>query len=739
MTALDDLLYRHLDRGPAKVLGEALGLRTVGDLLRLYPRRYVERGEVTDLAGLALGEDVTVLARVLSVANKRNQNRPGTRCEVTIGDGRATLGLTFFNQRWRQKQLVPGAQALFVGTVSEFRGRRQLTHPDFALLDGPADKVEELAGYTGGLLPVYPPSGTLRTWTITRCVRVLLDTLADLDDPLPADLRARHRLLPLREAWRGIHLPTTWADVERAKARLRWDEAYVMQAALAQRRVAARRLPATPRPPRADGLVAAFDDRLPFVRTTGQREVGDVLTRELAGDHPMHRLLQGEVGSGKTVVALRAMLAVVDAGGQAALLAPTEVLASQHVRSVRDLLGPLGLAGTLGSAEIATEVTLVTGSLSLAARRKALDAVASGRAGIVVGTHALLEDDVAFADLGLLVVDEQHRFGVEQRDRLRAKGKRPPHLLVMTATPIPRTVAMTVYGDLETSTLTEVPAGRATTSTVVVPAGKPAWVRRIWQRVTEEVAAGHQAFVVCPRIGGPDAEDAAGSEGEPTDEVAGELGPEAEPDAEGARPPAAAVLDVLPGLIAGPLAGLQVAPLHGRLPAADKDTVMRRFAVGELDVLVATTVIEVGVDVANATVMVVLDADRFGMSALHQLRGRVGRGTAPAWCLLGTYAEEGTPARARLDAVAATSDGFALARADLEQRREGDVLGVAQSGRRSQVRLLSLLRDEELIGQARDEANAVVGADPELSRHPALADAIEAMLGAERAEYLEKA
>jgi ATP-dependent DNA helicase RecG len=436
-------------------------------------------------------------------------------------------------------------------------------------------------------------------------------------------------------------------------------------------------------------------------------------------------LLQGEVGSGKTVVALRAMLAVVDAGGQAALLAPTEVLAQQHHRTICELLGPLAQAGELGGADVATRVAWLTGSQSAAARRaNSLDA-ASGAAGIVVGTHALIQENVQFADLGLVVVDEQHRFGVEQRDALRGKGQLPPHLLVMTATPIPRTVAMTVFGDLETSTLSELPAGRSPIQTTVVPlADHPDWFDRIWARVREEVAAGRQGYVVCARIGGDDKDD------EP---------PAYDDDTETERRRAAAVVDVLPLLTAGPLAGLRVEMLHGQLPTEVKDDVMRRFVRGEIDVLVATTVIEVGVDVPNATAMVVLDADRFGVSQLHQLRGRIGRGQHAGLCLLVTEAAVGTPARERVDGVGATSDGFALARLDLEQRREGDVLGAAQSGSRSSLRLLRLLRDEDVIAAAREEARRLVEEDPTLSRYDALVDAVRELLETERADYLDKA
>jgi ATP-dependent DNA helicase RecG len=539
---------------------------------------------------------------------------------------------------------------------------------------------------------------------------------------LPASLRAERGLVGIGRALHEIHRPSSRESLGVARRRLKWDEAFAVQLTLAQRKHRAADWPAKPRPRRDDGLLVAFDEALPYELTDGQRRVGEEVAADLAVAHPMHRLLQGEVGSGKTLCALRAMLQVVDAGGQAALLAPTEVLAAQHYRNLLDLLGPLGRAGELGSATDATRVSLVTGSLGAAARRAALAEMASGAAGVVVGTHALLYEGVDFADLGLIVVDEQHRFGVEQRDALRAKADQPPHVLVMTATPIPRTVAMTVFGDLEISTLSQLPRGRSPIASHIVPASeKPAFLDRAWRRLREEVAAGHQAYVVCPRIG----ETVADGE---------DVTPEA---ADGRRPPLA-VLEVAPMLGEGPLHGLRIGILHGRLPADEKDTVMREFAGGGLDVLVATTVIEVGVDVPNATMMVVLDADRFGVSQLHQLRGRVGRGSAPGLCLLVTEAEGGTPARDRLDAVASTVDGFRLAELDLEQRREGDVLGAAQSGRRSHLKLLSLLRDADLIRDARTDAIALIEADPELTGHPALAATVAQLVDEDRAEYLEK-
>uniref|UniRef100_UPI00262F68B9 ATP-dependent DNA helicase RecG n=1 Tax=Streptomyces luteogriseus TaxID=68233 RepID=UPI00262F68B9 len=475
-----------------------------------------------------------------------------------------------------------------------------------------------------------------------------------------------------------------------------------------------------------DGLLTAFDARLPFTLTDGQQRVSREIFDDLATEHPMHRLLQGEVGSGKTMVALRAMLAVVDAGGQAAMLAPTEVLAQQHHRSIVEMMGELAEGGMLGGAEQATKVVLLTGSMGAAARRHALLDLTTGEAGIVIGTHALIEDKVQFHDLGLVVVDEQHRFGVEQRDALRGKGKQPPHLLVMTATPIPRTVAMTVFGDLETSVLDQLPAGRSPIASHVVPAAdKPHFLSRAWERVREEVENGHQAYVVCPRIG--DEED------DPKKSAR-----KKSPEDEAEKRPPLAVLDVAGQLSKGPLQGLRVEVLHGRMHPDDKDAVMRRFAAGETHVLVATTVIEVGVNVPNATAMVIMDADRFGVSQLHQLRGRVGRGSAPGLCLLVTEMPEASPARQRLAAVAATLDGFELSRIDLEQRREGDVLGQAQSGARTSLKVLAVIEDEEIIAEAREEAAAVVAADPELTHLPALRTALDALLDEEREQYLEK-
>jgi ATP-dependent DNA helicase RecG len=727
---LDTKLAEVVGGKTAKSLERGFGMQTVRDLLTHYPRRLAERGELTDLASLHVDEDVTVVADVLSSDVKGPPANP--RLEVVVGDGTATLQLVFFGRRsmWRERDLHPGARGLFSGKVGVFNRRRQLVHPEYLLLRGELPDDAVAGEYAGQLIPIYPATQAVRTWVIANAVQQALHALDPVPDPLDELVRHRHRLLTSDTALRAMHQPDSREQWQAARRRLAWDEALGVQLALAQRRHDAEANPAVPRPAHPDGLLDAFDAALPFTLTAGQRKVGDVLADELARPHPMHRLLQGEVGSGKTVVALRAMLQVVDAGGQAALLAPTEVLAAQHARTIEALLGPLAQAGRLGGSENATRVALLTGSLPAAARKQALLDAAGGAAGIVVGTHALIQEQVSFADLGLVVVDEQHRFGVEQRDALRGKAVTPPHVLVMTATPIPRTVAMTVFGDLETSTLTELPAGRAAIATSVVPAAeRPGWLERAWQRIREEVAAGRQAYVVCPRIGA-DVSDFEGEFPEYPDEDGGEPN---------ARRPPVAVVDVLPMLADGPLHGLRLAALHGRLTPEEKDRTMLEFAAGRIDVLVATTVIEVGVDVPNASVMAVLDAERFGISQLHQLRGRIGRGGHSGLCLLVTDAPTGSPARERLDAVAATTDGFALAKLDVEQRREGDVLGVAQSGRRRQLRLLSLLRDEELIAAARTEAQLIVAADPALDGHPLLAAQVAALVNEDQAEYLEKA
>jgi ATP-dependent DNA helicase RecG len=714
-------MYAALNAPLAEVLGDRtakeftrLRIQTVGDLLRHVPRRYLSGSELTDLGTLVEGDHVAVIARVARIDRKEGRVEPGRRpapgrLEVTLTDGHGRLQLTFFGKphllTWWEAQLSEGVAGLFVGKVGSFRDQLQMSHPEFVMLDAGGhivgssseDKARMADLARSGLVGLYPATGKLPTWTVAECARLATLSVADLAEPWPEWVLRVADQPTLPEAFGGVHSPQSLAEAERGAGRLRFDEALATQLTMAYRRHDAATHTATVRRPVPGGLLEAFDARLPFRLTTGQREVSDAIAADLARTRPMQRLLQGEVGSGKTVVALRAMLTVVDSGGQAALLAPTEVLAAQHFQTIRALLGDLGGGRLLGAPETATDVVLLTGSQSAAARRSALLRAASGEAGIVVGTHALLADRVQFADLGLIVVDEQHRFGVEQRAALADKAAARPHLLVLTATPIPRSVAMTVFGDLDVSTLAEIPAGRQPVGTVVVDALlRPGWVARAWQRVVEEVASGRQVFVVCPRITG-DGSDGHGS----------------------------GVVELAAELRAGPLAGVSVGVLHGQLPSEVKDEVMARFAAGELDVLVATTVIEVGIDVPNATMMVVWGAERFGISQLHQLRGRVGRGEHPGVCLLVHHLlpDDRTGARQRLAAVAATDNGFELAELDLEQRREGDVLGASQSGSRSSLRLLRVLEHADLIALARELAEECVRRDPGMEV-PGFADAV---------------
>ncbi|MDP9984899.1 ATP-dependent DNA helicase RecG [Arthrobacter oryzae] len=750
---LDLALERRIGKRSAAVIEKHLGITTVEGLLNYFPRRYLTRGELTPISGLPLDEEVTLIARVLSSSTRHMQARRGTITDVIVSDddgqqglrlvggqdyhGKVpgTLKISFFNGYKAKAELLQGRRALFSGKVTRFKGQLGLTNPDFLILDEDpfapgSDDPEKLAAMP---IPVYPATAKLPSWKIQKVIATLLETadLGSLADPLPPAVADREGFLPVADAYRLIHAPETASDWKRARDRLRYQEALVLQSALARRRAQLAAEEATARRPVNDGILSAFDQNLPFTLTAGQAAVGKTLATELAQDTPMNRLLQGEVGSGKTVVALRAMLQVVDSGGQAALLAPTEVLAAQHYDSIRRTLGPLsseGLLGGLAGGGSSVQVTLLTGSMPTAARKQALLDAASGTAGIIVGTHALLSDNVSFYDLGLIVVDEQHRFGVEQRDALRAKARKPPHLLVMTATPIPRTVAMTVFGDLETSTLDELPKGRAPIATHLVGlAENPAWAGRIWARAREEIDAGHQVYVVCPKIGTDDDGDFSPGEAAPP-------GLEAEEGRE-----LASVTGVVDYLLAEPsLAGVALAPLHGRQDPELKTDTMAGFTANRIKLLVSTTVIEVGVDVHNATLMVILDADRFGISQLHQLRGRVGRGGLPGTCLLVTALEPGHPSRRRLEAVAATTDGFVLSQEDLKLRREGDILGASQSGGRSTLKLLRVLEHEDIIARAREDAQAIVGQDPLLSAHPELADAIEKYLNPEKEAFLER-
>ena len=689
-TALD----RVLGDKTAKSFAKNLGLATVADLLQHYPRRYSNRGELTPIANLPIGESLSIVAEVVDARERRMKGRVSHILEVRITDGSGFLSLTFFNQAWRQKDLKPGVRGLFAGKIGEYQGKLQLAHPDYELFPEEVSEFDAKA-WADQPIPIYPASANVTTWMIQRALGIILDTLEPIPDEVSAELQKKHKLLSINDALEKIHRPTTKNEIASAKKTLVYREAFLLQANLIQRRLDNEQAPATARTNKSGGYLERFDLALPFTLTAGQTEVGSEITSDIAKTFPMNRLLQGEVGSGKTLVALRAMLAVADSDGQSALLAPTEVLASQHFRSIEKSLGE----------ELSKEVglTLLTGQLPTEARKKAMLQVVSGKARIVIGTHALFSEKVEFYDLGLVVIDEQHRFGVEQREKLRLKGKLSPHVLTMTATPIPRTLAVTVFGDMSVSSLTELPAGRKEIDSHVVRAGDPALVSRVWSRVAEEIAKGYQAFVVCPKI----------------DETEKELsGASVEKTVAQLRKNAA-------------LSGVRIQELHGRMDADQKSQIMQVFGAKEIDLLVSTTVIEVGVDVPNATTMVILDADNFGISQLHQLRGRVGRGSAKGLCLLLTAAEDDSIALQRIEAVAAESDGFKLSEIDLELRREGDVLGASQSGGRSSLRLLRVIQDSELIQKVRIELEELFEADPLLANHPTLRLAIDQANAAE--------
>ena len=741
MATLTDRLDGLLGAKAAAALESVFGIRTVGDLLRHYPRKYSQgmtvRGEDDELP--EEGEHITFVGEIEKAEVRWTSRTPKREyLVVTLSNRRPKVTATFFNAKFLKKQLVEGTRLMLSGEVGYFRSTMQLTHPGYLVLNAPSGRIGgtkslrtiaataqsgegefDMSVFERDYFPIYPASAKLQSWDIYACVRQILQVLDPIVDPLPESFVAEHDLVSEDTALRDIHTAEKEADRDRARARLTFDEAVGMQWALARRRNSELAQSGPQAPRRPDGLTAALLGALPFELTAGQREVLDVITDELAAAKPMNRLLQGEVGSGKTIVSVLAMLQMVDAGYQCALLAPTEVLAAQHARSIRDVLGPLAMAGQLGGADSATRVSLLTGSMSAAQKKQVREEVASGASGIVIGTHALLQDAVEFHRLGLVVVDEQHRFGVEQRDRLRAKAPQglTPHLLVMTATPIPRTVALTVFGDLETSTLRELPRGRQPIATnVIFVKEKPQWLPRAWQRVAEEVAAGRQAYVVASRIDESDKDD--------SDESAEEKGP-----------PPIPVTTLYEHLRHGPLAGLRIGLMHGRLPSDEKDAAMTAFRAGEIDVLVCTTVIEVGVDVPNATVMVVMDADRFGISQLHQLRGRIGRGSHPSLCLLATKLPESSKAGERLTAVAATLDGFALADLDLAERREGDVLGHSQSGRPITLRFLSLAEHLDVILAARELCESVYPVSP---RDPGLTVLSEQFTGSDRIDFLDK-
>ena len=655
----------------AKAFHAQLGITTVGELLEHYPRRYASRGQLTDFLSLPLGETVSVVGEVASTKVRRMRGRQGTIFEVVLSDGHSDITLAFFNQQWRQKDLIPGVRGLFSGKVGSFSGQLQLAHPDYELFQ----ELDEVAAKAWADLPIpiYKSAGTLTTWKIQKAIDIVLDT-ETTPELFSAELIEEQKLLPLQQAVEKIHRPKTASEHHEARQSLIFHEAMTLHLQLLQQR---QLLSLTSSEKREPGdLLEAFDSTLGFSLTSGQELVCSEILADLASGAPMHRLLQGEVGSGKTVVAIRTMLAVAQSGGQSALLAPTEVLATQHYQSLRSSLGE-EMSKRLG-------LKLLTGQISAKDRKQVVLDLASGKCLVVVGTHALLSEGVTFLDLGLVVVDEQHRFGVEQRAKLQAKARSAPHVLAMTATPIPRTLAITVFGDLDVSTLTELPAGRKEIKAHVVSLDSPALVARVWERAHEEIALGRQVFVVCPRI-----------EGEITEAHTEASESDTNPES---GPPSASAVEVFLSLQQNKtLQGSRIGLMHGRLTNEEKARVMASFAAQELDILVATTVIEVGVNVPNASVMVVLDADRFGISQLHQLRGRVGRGQAPGLCLLVTRAESNSVSMERLTAVASTTDGFKLSELDLEIRGEGDVLGQLQSGGKSSLKILRVVQDSDLI------------------------------------------
>ncbi|HTQ18207.1 ATP-dependent DNA helicase RecG [Mycobacterium sp.] len=736
MVTLSDGLNYLLGAKPAGSLETVFGIRTVEDLLRHYPRSYVVGAAVRGAEDEPpeTGQHITIVDTITDTETFPMRKNPRKMCHrITVGSGRGKMTATFFNANFIRKDLVKETKVMLSGEVGYFRGAMQLTHPAFLILDSPDGKTHgtvslakiasasqasrgefTIGDFERRFFPIYPASSKLQSWEIFRCVRQVLDVLDPIEDPLPPELVAERHLMSEDEALRAIHISEDEAVRRRARERLTFDEAVGLQWALVGRRHGELASSGPPAPPGPSGLAAELLRQLPFELTAGQREVLDVLSDELALTRPMNRLLQGEVGSGKTIVAVLAMLQMVDAGYQCALLAPTEVLAAQHLLSVNTVLGPLAMGGQLGGSDNATRVALLTGSMTAGQKKQVRAEIASGQVGIVIGTHALLQDAVEFHHLGMVVVDEQHRFGVEQRDRLRAKAPAgiTPHLLVMTATPIPRTVALTVYGDLETSTLRELPRGRQPITSRTIFVGKqPRWLDRAWQRIVEEVAAGRQAYVVAPRI---DEADEPGKEGDKPSETAEGL---------------------FARLRDGELANLRLGLMHGRLDTDEKDAAMAAFRAGDIDVLVCTTVIEVGVDVPNATVMLVMDADRFGISQLHQLRGRIGRGRHPSLCLLASWVSQGSSAGKRLTAVADTLDGFALADLDLKERREGDVLGYQQSGKRLTLRLLSLHDHLEVILAAREFCASTY---EHAISYPGLTMLAARFTDTDRIEYLDK-
>lgn len=714
----------------AEQFAKHLGIATTGQALNYFPRRYIERGELTPIVQLPVGEQVTVIARVQSAKRRKMHTRKGFLMDVTVTDEASdtglpgTLSMAFFNGWAAEQQLTPGTLAMFHGKTSTYRGDLTLTNPDFTVLPDEHDHTEvEIVP-----IPVYPAKAKLPSWTIRSAIEIVLEAInwAAIPDPVPQEFLAglSQDLPQLAVAYQHVHRPQDLGQARAARHRFAAQEALILQTLLARRRQRNRTaIPATAYPPIADGVLAHLDAQLPFELTAGQHHAGAEIEAELNSQQPMSRLLQGEVGSGKTVVALRAMTQVVDAGAQAVLVAPTEVLAGQHYRSITATLGQLATAGQLTSWQgPATEVVLLTGSMTTGEKQAALLKITTGQAGIIIATHAIFSDNVHFADLGLVVIDEQHRFGVDQREALR-QANPGVHMLVMTATPIPRSVAMTVFGDLDVTVLEGLPSGRHPVTTHLARiAHGPRIIQRVWEIIGEEISAGHQAFVVCPKI-------------DPSDTNLGDTG-DLSSDAHAAN-----VADISETLSAMPLfANATVATLHGRQDQATQDEIMGEFVAGQIDILVATTIIEVGVDVPNATVMAILDPEYFGLSTLHQLRGRVGRGTAAARCFLATRLPDAHPSLERLAVIERTEDGFEIAKADVEHRGEGDVLGAAQHGYGSQLQVLKVIQHARLISEAATWVDRALAQDEHLTAYPQLVEAVQSWETAHEnsSDYLEK-
>ncbi len=676
----------------AASLEKSFGITSAGELLNHYPRKYIDRGRLTPFNKVEVGVPVTVMATIKSIETRRMQQKRGFILVVRVSDGIDTMELTFFNQKWRERDLQVGRIGLFAGTVSEFRGVRTLTHPKYALfadigidVSQEADAVTE---FTGEIISVYSSSQDLASWQIQAAIDVVLKSADELIDPLPAELVAKHGFMTKIESLHAIHQPRDHSEIVRATQRIKYEEAFVLLALMCQRKSIAKSALARARSGSESMILVEFDGSLPFELTQGQREVGEEIAADLARSIPMTRLLQGDVGSGKTIVSIRAMLEVIATGGQVALLAPTEVLAAQHLESVQRFLQ--------GVYSRPIRVDLLTGGMSVPKRRQILLDAQSGDLDILIGTHALLEENVQFFDLGLIVIDEQHRFGVEQRAAMltRSRGELRPHLLVMTATPIPRTVALTIFGDLDISTLTESPSLRAEVQThLVSTSGMPRSEMRVWERMVEEVAAGNKVFVVCPII--------SPSETDLKRDKALQLEP-------------LASVEETYDTLTEQFPKVAFEKLHGGLDSQSKREIMRRFEGLEepqIDVLIATTVIEVGVDIPAATMIIVLNAERFGMSQLHQLRGRIGRGSLPGLCILVHGFTYSAASLDRLNALRDSRDGFALSQKDLEIRGEGDVLGQDQSGALSSLRLLKVIDDLAFIEKVRVEVEELFESD----------------------------